>query len=110
MAHTDPLMNRVASDWLEQTSTGTAACESLWMFLVIETVHIFGIFSLVGSSSILDLRFFGRDIPRRTSIKALEAVFTLGLSGLRGPSRHWIIDVCDRSHENVLRPSFRYQD
>ena len=29
------------------------------MFLVIETVHIFGIISLVGSTSILDLRLMG---------------------------------------------------
>jgi len=45
--------------WLEQTSTGTAVRESLWMFPVIETVHIFGIISLVGSTSILDLRLMG---------------------------------------------------
>jgi uncharacterized membrane protein len=45
--------------WLEQTSTGTAVRESLWLFPVIETVHIFGIISLVGSTSILDLRLMG---------------------------------------------------
>ena len=45
--------------WLEQTSTGSAVRESLWMFPVIETVHIFGIISLVGSTSILDLRLMG---------------------------------------------------
>jgi hypothetical protein len=45
--------------WLEQTSMGTAVRESLWLFPVIETVHIFGIISLVGSTSILDLRLMG---------------------------------------------------
>jgi hypothetical protein len=45
--------------WLEQTSMGTAVRESLWLFPVIETIHIFGIISLVGSTSILDLRLMG---------------------------------------------------
>jgi Na+-transporting methylmalonyl-CoA/oxaloacetate decarboxylase beta subunit len=45
--------------WLEQTSTGTAIRESLWLFPIIETIHIFGIISLVGSTSILDLRLMG---------------------------------------------------
>lgn len=45
--------------WLEQTSTGTAVRESLWLFPIIETIHIFGIISLVGSTSILDLRLMG---------------------------------------------------
>lgn len=52
--------------WLEQTTIGTSIRESLWMFPVIETVHIFGIILLVGATSILDLRLMGltfRDEP-----------------------------------------------
>src|SRR5579872_5407844 len=49
----------VFCQWLEQTSIGTAIRMSLWLFPVIETVHIFGIISLVGSTSILDLRLMG---------------------------------------------------
>jgi hypothetical protein len=45
--------------WLEQTSIGTLIRESLWLFPVIETVHIFGIILLVGGTSILDLRLMG---------------------------------------------------
>jgi len=45
--------------WLEQTTVGYQVRTSLWLFPVIETVHIFGIISLVGSSSILDLRLIG---------------------------------------------------
>jgi hypothetical protein len=45
--------------WLEQTTVGYQVRTSLWLFPVIETVHIFGIISLVGSSSILDLRLMG---------------------------------------------------
>ena len=56
----------VICHWLEQTSIGTAIRESLWLFPVIETVHIFGIILLVGGTSILDLRLMGltfRDEP-----------------------------------------------
>jgi Na+-transporting methylmalonyl-CoA/oxaloacetate decarboxylase beta subunit len=53
-------------EWLEQTGVGTSIRESLWLFPVIETVHIFGIILLVGATSILDLRLMGltfRDEP-----------------------------------------------
>jgi len=56
----------VICQWLEQTSIGTSIRESLWLFPVIETVHIFGIILLVGGTSILDLRLMGltfRDEP-----------------------------------------------
>jgi hypothetical protein len=46
-------------EWLEQTSVGTSIRESLWLFPIIETVHIFGIILLVGATSILDLRLMG---------------------------------------------------
>lgn len=45
--------------WLEQTLVGTSIRESLWLFPIIETVHIFGIILLVGATSILDLRLMG---------------------------------------------------
>jgi hypothetical protein len=52
--------------WLEQSSMGTSIRESVWLFPIIETVHIFGIVVLVGSTSVLDLRLLGwtlRDKP-----------------------------------------------
>lgn len=49
----------VICQWLEQTSVGTAIRDSLWLFPIIETVHIFGIILLVGATSILDLRLMG---------------------------------------------------
>jgi hypothetical protein len=49
----------VICQWLEQTSIGTTIRESLWLFPIIETAHIFGIILLVGATSILDLRLMG---------------------------------------------------
>ena len=45
--------------WLDHTGMGMQIRESIWLFPVIETVHIFGIIALVGATSILDLRLMG---------------------------------------------------
>jgi hypothetical protein len=45
--------------WLEHTSMGIWVRDSRFGFPVIETVHLLGMVSLVGSTSVLDLRFWG---------------------------------------------------
>jgi hypothetical protein len=45
--------------WLEQTAVGASVRESLWLFPITETLHIFGIILLVGATSILDVRLMG---------------------------------------------------
>jgi len=52
--------------WLENTGMGSTIRESLWLFPVIETIHIFGIICLVGSTSILDLRLMGLTFKQDT--------------------------------------------
>lgn len=55
------------AQWLDQTSFGHLMRESLYMFPVVETLHVFGIVALVTSAFLLDLRLFGigpmRDEP-----------------------------------------------
>src|SRR5579864_2095941 len=55
------------SQWLDQTSFGQVMRESLYLFPIVETLHVFGIVSLVTSAFLLDLRLFGggpmRDEP-----------------------------------------------
>ncbi len=46
-------------EWMEQTAVGTSVRESVWLFPIIETVHIFGIVILVGATSVLDMRLMG---------------------------------------------------
>lgn len=57
------------SQWLDQTSFGHVMRESLYLFPIVETLHVFGIVSLVSSAFLLDLRLFGvgpmRDEPVR---------------------------------------------
>jgi hypothetical protein len=58
--------------WLEHTSVGTSVRESLWLFPTIETLHLFGIVLLVGSTSALDLRLLGLSM-RGQSVSKLAA-------------------------------------
>jgi hypothetical protein len=55
------------SQWLDQTSFGHVMRESLYLFPIVETLHVFGIVLLVSSAFLLDLRLFGmgpmRDKP-----------------------------------------------
>jgi hypothetical protein len=45
--------------WLENSSWANAIHQSLWLFPMLETAHLFGIVSLVGATSALDLRLIG---------------------------------------------------
>ena len=48
--------------WLEESPLGKGIRESLWLFPIIETLHLFGIVLLVGATSALDLRLMGLTI------------------------------------------------
>src|SRR3974390_111273 len=67
--------------WLEQTGVGTSIRESLWLFPIIETVHIFGIILLVGATSILDLRLMGLTFLEESVSKLAERFIPLALAG-----------------------------
>jgi hypothetical protein len=45
--------------WLEETPVGASVRESLWLFPIIETVHLLGMAALVGTISAFDLRLLG---------------------------------------------------
>jgi hypothetical protein len=67
--------------WLYATSVGTYVRESLWAFPVIETVHIFGIIMLVGSTSILDLRLMGIAFKEDAASKLAKRYLPWALAG-----------------------------
>jgi hypothetical protein len=58
--------------WLENAPLGTAVRESGWLFPTIETFHLFGIISLVASTSLLDLRLLNLAL-RGESVSKLAA-------------------------------------
>lgn len=67
--------------WLEQTAVGSSIRESLWLFPIIETVHIFGIILLVGATSILDLRLMGLAFRDESVSKMAERFIPWALAG-----------------------------
>src|SRR5262249_24983062 len=72
---TGPMLSLYAwCQWLESTSIGIWVRDSHYGFPVIETFHLFGIVSLVGSTSVLDLRFWGvlfKDEPLSSLVRRL---------------------------------------
>ncbi len=50
--------------WLYSSAMGTAIRESIWIFPIIETVHVLGITLLAGTVAILDLRLLGLMLKR----------------------------------------------
>jgi hypothetical protein len=52
--------------WLEATSVGSTIAQSAWIFPAIESIHMFGIVTVVGATSILDLRLMGLSLKNDT--------------------------------------------
>jgi len=50
--------------WLYNTGLGTSIRESIWVFPIIETIHVLGIALLVGTVAILDLRLLDLVLKR----------------------------------------------
>lgn len=50
--------------WLEQTWLGSSVRESLWLFPAIETVHLLGMITVVGTATVFDLRLLGWALRR----------------------------------------------
>jgi hypothetical protein len=69
------------SQWSYHTAIGTLVRQSLWLFPVIETVHLFGIVCLVGSTSILDLRLMGVAFKEDPASKLAERYLPWALAG-----------------------------
>jgi hypothetical protein len=67
--------------WLEHTSVGTHVRESLWLFPTVETLHLFGIVLLVGSTSFFDLRLLNltmKDQPVSRIVDKLQGFVWAG--------------------------------
>jgi hypothetical protein len=53
-------------EWLEATAYGQLIRDSLWLFPIIESVHLLGLCILGGSLLIVDLRMFGAGLRSQT--------------------------------------------
>ncbi len=71
------------ADALEQTAVGTAIRDSLWLFPVIEAVHLLGLALLGGAVLGVDLRLLGtglRGRPLAYVARQLDPVLALALT------------------------------
>ena len=67
--------------WLYSSDMGTAIRQSVWVFPMIETVHVLGITLLVGTVSILDLRLIGLILKREEVSQIARQILPLTWSG-----------------------------
>jgi len=56
--------------WLETTGAATAMRQSLWLYPVVEILHILGFVVLVGSAAMFDLRLLG--LSRQLPVTGME--------------------------------------
>ena len=66
-------------DWFEYTTLGIVVRESVWMFPVIEAVHLLGLCLLGGTVLTVDLRMLGLGLRRQA------------ISELAGYLRPWLV-------------------
>lgn len=68
-------------EWFEYTQIGIIVRESIWLFPVIEAVHLLGLCLLGGAVLVVDLRLLGLGLRRQT------------IAELAGHLRPWLISA-----------------
>ena len=53
-------------EWFEMSTAGTFVAESIWLFPVIEAIHLVGLCLLGGALLVVDLRMLGLTLKRQT--------------------------------------------
>lgn len=69
-------------EWLENSAWATAIHQSLWLFPLLETAHLFGIVLLVGATSALDLRLLGLTMEREPVSRIARRLLPWAWAGL----------------------------
>jgi hypothetical protein len=67
--------------WLYDSSIGTSIRESIWVFPIIETIHVLGLTLLVGTIAILDLRLLGLVLKREQVSRVASQILPLTWAG-----------------------------
>jgi hypothetical protein len=68
--------------WLEHRPFAVDMAESIWLFPIIETVHVLGLSLVVGSVLMMDLRLLGLGSRNRTVSEILSSVLPWTWSAL----------------------------
>jgi hypothetical protein len=72
--------------WIEKSPLGAGVRDSVWIFPVVESIHILGIVLLVFTAALVDLRLLGTGLLRRRPIAEVARVLLpwtwLGIAGM----------------------------
>jgi hypothetical protein len=60
--------------WLQDTPWGTGIRESIWVFPIIETVHVLALGLSVGMIAVVDLRLIGVALRRQTVSNVVQQI------------------------------------
>ena len=83
--------------------------DSLWLFPAIETVHLFGIVALVGSTSILDLRLMGFTLAGTPVPKLARRVLPWAWLGFGIQAATGFFLFAAEASRVYLNPAFRFK-
>jgi hypothetical protein len=67
--------------WLYDSGVGTAIRESIWVFPIIETIHVLATALLVGTVAILDLRLLGLILKTESVSQIARQILPLTWAG-----------------------------
>jgi hypothetical protein len=67
--------------WLYDSHIGTAIRESIWLFPIIETIHVLSLALLVGTIALVDLRLLGLTMKREPVIEVTRQILPLTWCG-----------------------------
>ena len=95
--------------WLENTPMSATLRDSLWLFPAIETVHLFGIVALVGSTSILDLRLMGFTLAGTPVPKLARRVLPWAWLGFGIQVATGFFLFASEASRVYLNPAFRFK-
>lgn len=93
--------------WLNDTAPATALRESLWMFPIVETVHVLAITLLAGSIAILDLRLLGVLLRRERVTTVARQVLPVVWTGFGILTSSGILLFAAEAAKSYSNPAFR---
>jgi hypothetical protein len=93
--------------WLYHSGVGTAIRDSVWIFPIIETIHVLGIALLVGTVAILDLRLLGLVLKRAGVSQVARQILPLTWTGFAAMFVSGFLLFSAEAANSYVNPAFR---
>jgi hypothetical protein len=95
--------------WLESSYVGSTIAQSGWLFPAIESTHMFGIVSVVGATSILDLRLMGVSLRNDSVSKIAGGTLRWAWSGFIVMVVTGVLMFVSEATKCYTNPGFRWK-